>query len=205
MVQAKNIIIGITGTMTSGKGALKYFLVHRGFKSIRNTSLILAEGLKKRVDMSNRDNWLDLVVELRKKQVMEVLSKESEKNIKENNRYVICPIRHPADIKYLKDKYNALIIFIDSPYKMRYRRTLLKGLGSGLKEGDFKKKDEFEYSPTSKDKKYLPNISKCKKLSDEIIINDKSLNDLNKKLERILRKYKIPAIEDTGAYEDFDM
>jgi dephospho-CoA kinase len=205
MVKAKNIVICITGTMTSGKAALQYFLVNRGFKAIRNTTPILEEGLKRKLDMSNRQNWIDLLVEMRKKKGLEVLAKQSAKEIKLDERYVICPIRHPADIKFFKKNYHALIIFIDAPFETRYKRTLLKELGSKLTINEFRLKDDLENNPTVNDKKYLPNVGECKKLADEIINNDKSLNDLNEKLEKILRKNKIPDMEDTGVFEDFDM
>jgi hypothetical protein len=51
----------------------------------------------------------------------------------------------------------------------------------------------------------LPNICECKKLADEIIENTGTLNELNKKLEHILRKYKIPEKIDEGAFEGFDV
>ncbi len=205
MVQAQNIIIGITGTISAGKAALRYFLVDRGFKSIRLTRPIFEEGLKRKIDLSNRENWINLDIELRKKNGMNFLAKKATKRIKEKERYVICPIRHPTDIKYLKDNYNALIIFVDAPFKTRFKRTFLKELGGGLTEKEFKSKDDCENNPEGKDKKYSSNISACKKLSDEIIINNKSLNYLNQQLEKILRKYKIPDLVDTTTYEDFDM
>jgi dephospho-CoA kinase len=205
MPRAKTLVIGITGTMTAGKAAIRYFLIDKGFKSIRHTRPILKEGLARKLDMSDRQHWLDIVIEMRKKRGMDVLAQLATEQIKEGERYLVCPLRHPADIKLLKKKYNALILFIDAPSKMRYTRTLMKELGSGLTEAQFIKKDKFEHNPTGADKKYLPNIAACKKLADEVLINDGSLTELNKKLETILRKYKIPELVDTGAYEDFEI
>ncbi len=205
MVKAKNIVIGITGTMTSGKAAIQYFLVDRGFKSIRFTRPILKEGLKRKYDMTNRKNWLKILVGIRKENGIDVMARYAANKIKENERYVICPIRTPIDIKYLKKKYNALIIFIDAPFEVRYKRTFLKELGSNITKAEFRKKDDFENNPSGKNLKFLPNISECKKLADEIIINDGNLNELNEKLEKILRKYKIPNLIDTDSYDDFDI
>jgi len=205
MVKAKNIVIGITGTMTSGKAAIRYFLIDRGFISIRFTRPILNEGLKRKKDMTNRDNWLKILAEIRRKKGTDILSKMASKKIKENERYVVCPIRYPEDIKYFKKLYNALVIFIDAPFDTRYKRTLVKELGSNMSKDEFKKKDKFEASPTGKDKKYLPDMNGCRKLADEIIMNDGSLNKLNEKLEKILRKYKIPDLINTDSYDDFDI
>lgn len=205
MPRAQTLVIGVTGTMTSGKAAIRYFLVDRGFKSIRHTHSILREGLRLGKEMSKRENWVEVGVKMRKEKGIDILAQLSAKKIKEGERYVVCPLRHPADIKFLKEKYTALIIFVDAPFKTRYIRTLLKEQGAGLTEKDFKRKDEVENAPSGKDKKFLTNINACKKLADEIIMNDKGLSLLNQKLDAILRKYKIPDIEDTGAYEDFDI
>jgi dephospho-CoA kinase len=191
--------------MTSGKGAVQYFLVDRGFEYIRNTEPIFEEGQKRKMDMSNRQNWLDIIVQMRKKKGADILAKEASKKIDEESRYVIAPIRHPIDIKYLKKKYNALIIYVDAPLLTRYKRTFLSESGRGMTKDEFLKKDASECSPTGSDKEYLPHISACKKLADEIISNDGSLNDLNSQLEKILRKYNIPDIEDKGYQEGFDV
>jgi len=205
MVSTKTLVIGITGTMTSGKGALNYFLIDRGFKSIRLTQPILSKGLKEKKDMGNRKNWLDILVEMRKKDGVDILAKLAAKQIEPEGRYVLCPIRNPADIKYLKKNYDALIFYVDSPFKLRYRRTFLKETVSSMSEEEFKKKDDLENNPSGKDKDFLPNISACKELADEVIENEKSLNDLNKELDKILRQYHIQKIEDQGYLEGFEV
>ncbi|MBU0976645.1 MAG: hypothetical protein ABIE03_02255 [Patescibacteria group bacterium] len=205
MGQAGTLVIAITGTMTSGKAAVKYFLVDKGFKYIRHTDPILQEGLKRKLDMKDRQNWIDVLVDMRKKSGLEVLSQLATKQITEGERYVICPIRHPADIKYLKKKYDALVIFIDSQFDTRYTRTFLKELGGGMTKAEFKQKDDNENNPSGADKKYLPNIAACRDLSDIVIDNDASLNDLNKNLTKFLEKRQITDIVDTGTFDDFEI
>ena len=205
---AKNsskLVILITGTMTAGKAALKYFLVDKGFKYIRHTDPILQEGLSKKIDMKKRENWIKVLVDMRKRDGNEVLSKLADEKVKDGDRFVICPIRHPEDIKYFKKRYNTIIIFIDAPFDIRYKRTFLKEMGSTLTKEEFKKKDDKENNPNGIYKEYLPNINECRKLADHIINNDSSLNDLNKDLEDFLRSKGITALIDTGAYDDFEM
>ena len=203
MGKAKTLVIGVAGTMTSGKAAVEYFLVSRGFKSIKMTEPILEEGMKRKLDMKDRSNWLKIMVEMRKKQTKSILAEIASQQIQEDERYVICPIRYSEDIKYLKKQYDSLILFIDAPTPLRYRRTFLKAIELGMTESEFKKKDSFERNPTGKDKEYLSNVEACRKLADEVIVNEGSLDILNQKLDAVLRKYHIPDIEDTGAYEDF--
>jgi len=201
MVSTKNLIIGITGTMTSGKGALEFFLVNRGFKHVRLTQPIIDYGISLKSDMTDRSKWQEIIIDFRKKQGLDILAKKASEKFEEGERYVVSPIRNPEDIKYLKKNYNALIIFIDAPFEDRYKRTFLKDLGRPLSKEEFKEKDDSENEPSGENKKYFPNINECKKLADEIIINDGTLNDLNEKLDKVMRKYRIPDVYDTDIYE----
>ena len=81
----------------------------------------------------------------------------------------------------------------------------MKEITKGLTKEEFTQKDKTEFNPKGKNKKYLPNMTKCKELADETIYNDGSLNDLNAKLERILRKHKLPDIEDNSHMDDVEM
>lgn len=205
MNRAKTLVICITGTMTSGKDALRFFLTNYGFKSIRHTSPIFEFGEKNGFDMTKRENWIKADILIRKKNGLDGLAKIVSKEIKEGERYIICPVRHPADIKYFKEKFNAIVFYIDAPFDLRYRRTMLKELGSNLTKDEFKKKDDEEMFPTGKDKKFKTNILECKKYADEIINNDSTLNQLNENVVNLMRKYKIPVSEDMGVYEDFEV
>ncbi|MDD3647083.1 MAG: hypothetical protein PHS44_01090 [Candidatus Dojkabacteria bacterium] len=202
---AGTLVIAVTGTMTSGKAAVKYFLVDKGFQYIRHTDPILQEGLKRKLDMKDRQNWIDVLVDMRKKEGMDILSKKASKLITEGERYVICPIRHPAEIEYLKKKYDALVIFVEADFDTRYKRTFLKELGGGMTKEEFKAKDDQENNPKGPDREYLPNLSACKKLADIVIDNDGSLNDLNLKLTKFLEKRQITDIVDTGTFDDFEI
>ncbi len=191
--------------MTSGKGAVRYFFIDKGFKSIRHTKPLLDEAMKRKIDVKDKERWLNLSTEMRREQGLDILSKISAEQIEEDERYVVCPLRHPADIKFFKEQYDALIIYVDAPFDTRYKRTLMKDFDTVLTEEEFKRKDEEENDPTGPDAKYKANINACKELSDEYVMNDGSINDLYKKLEDIMRKHSIPEMHDTGQYEDFDM
>ncbi len=205
MSNTKPLVIGLTGTMTSGKGAVQYFLVDRGFTYIRHTEPIFSKGEEKGLDMSDRKNWIKIAVEMRKEKGKEVFAKMAADRIKQDDRYVIAPLRYSEDIKYLKDKFDAIILYIDAPLETRYKRTFLSEKGIGMTKDEFMKRNDFECNPTGDDKELLPNVSKCKDLADEIVINDGSLNELNEKLEKIFRKYKIANVEDKGYQEGFDV
>ncbi len=204
-MRTKTLIIVISGTMTSGKGAVQYFLSSKGFKSIRFTRPVLHEGLKRQLNMTEKKNWEKITIEMRKKHGKDILARMASKLIKPGERYVICPVRYSVDIQYLKEKYNPIVIFVDAPFEKRYRRTFLKDPSINLSLDDFKKIDQNEKYPKDPDREYKSNIEECRKLKDVEINNDGTLNDLNAKLETILRKYNISEVKDDGVYEDFEM
>jgi dephospho-CoA kinase len=104
-----------------------------------------------------------------------------------NNLIVIIDgIRNPGEVEYLKKKFgkNFVLIAVDAPKELRFKRLLER-----KKEGDPKTFEEFnEIDETDNGKnqpEYGQRVGECLKLADYLIINDGSLDELNKKLEKI--------------------
>jgi dephospho-CoA kinase len=79
-----------------------------------------------------------------------------------------------------------VLIVVDAPREIRFRRLLER-----KKEEDPKTFEEFlEIDETDLGKnqpEYGHNVEECLKLADYLIINDGSINELNKKLEEIAK------------------
>lgn len=199
------IVICITGTMASGKGAVQYFLINKGFKHIRITDPIFEEMKLKKLSPNERKNWVNIDKEMRKKSGKDALAQIASKKIEQGERYVVCPIRHPEDIKYMKKNYKAKVIFVDAPIEDRFKRTYYKEVPSSMTLEEFKKRDDAENNPSGEEKEFLTNINECKKLSDFIIENKGTLNQLNNEVDKIMRSIGIPDTQDESIYEDFEM
>jgi dephospho-CoA kinase len=185
-------IIGITGTLASGKTSVKDFFLSR-FPSSYFISLsdIIEEELLKEGKELKRENFIEKGNELRKRYgdqiLVEVVTLTLPEKI-EKQFLIIDGIRNPGEVEFLRKKFGKdfVLIAVDAPREIRFRRLLER-----KKEEDPKTFEEFlEIDETDLGKnqpEYGQNVEECLKLSDYLIINDGSINELNKKLEEIAR------------------
>jgi dephospho-CoA kinase len=185
-------IIGITGTLASGKTSVKDFFLSR-FPSSYFISLsdIIEEELLKEGKELKRENFIEKGNELRKRYgdqvLVEVVTLTLSEKI-EKQFLIIDGIRNPGEVEFLRKKFGKdfILIAFDAPREIRFRR-----LRERKKEGDPKTFEEFlEIDETDLGKnqpEYGQNVEECLKLADYLIINDGSVNELNKKLEEIAK------------------
>jgi len=183
-------IIGITGTLASGKTSVKDFFLSR-FSSSYFVSLseIIKEELLKEGKELKRENFVEKGNELRRKYGNHVLAEVATLTLPkeiENCIVIIDGIRNPGEVEYLREKFGKdfVLIGVDAPRELRFKRMLER-----RKEGDPQTYQEFlemdERDMGKNQPEYGQNAEACLKLADYLIINDKSLEDLNEKLEEI--------------------
>jgi dephospho-CoA kinase len=183
-------IIGITGTLASGKTSVKDFFLSR-FSSSYFISLsdIIKEELLKEGKELKRENFIEKGNELRKRYGSQILVEVATLTLPKNTNnliVIIDGIRNPGEVEYLKKKFgkNFVLIAVDAPKELRFKRLLERN-----KEGDPKTFEEFnEIDETDNGKnqpEYGQRVGECLKFADYLIINDGSLDELNKKLEKI--------------------
>jgi len=183
-------IIGITGTLASGKTSVKDFFLSR-FPSSYFVSLseIIKEELLKEGKELKRENFIEKGNELRKRYGSQILAEAATLTLPKdaNNQLIIVDgVRNPGEVEYLRRKFgkNFVLIAVDAPKELRFKRLLER-----KKEGDPKNFEEFEEIDEIDNGKNQPEygqkVGECLKLADYLIINDGSLDELNKKLEEI--------------------
>ncbi len=97
-------------------------------------------------------------------------------------RAVISGIRFPNDIKFFKSKLGDkfINIFVYAPRKLRYQRTIERKREDMPKSyTEFVKQDKLEEK--------IFHLKQTKELSDFIIYNDKSAEETEKQLDKILK------------------
>jgi len=176
------MIIGLTGTMSAGKGELAKYLKAKGFE-YHSYSKILIEEAKKRGIEPTRKNLQKLGNDIKKeKKNLGILSKMILDNIK-TDKAIADGVRNPDEIRELR-KNGAVIIAIDAPQKLRFKR-----LQNRSREGDpktfedFKKLDDKENQGVTKGQQ----INQCINMADYTMMNDKTLDDLRMAIEKILK------------------
>lgn len=186
------MIIGITGTLGAGKGAVAECLVkHHNFTylSVRN---FLAQEVINRGFIVNRDTITKVSNELRAQHgsgwiVEQVLSRAigQTKSLRQKN-IVIESIRSIGEAQMLKSK-DAKLWSVDADIKTRYQRIV--GRASETDKVTFEKfvsDEKREMESTDSDKQ---NIAAVMAMADVIFRNDGTREELFAQVEKELKKY----------------
>lgn len=181
------MIIGISGSIAAGKETLTEFLRKKGFIYIE-TRKILEEELEKRNLELTRENLQNIGDELRKREGVGVLMKRILDKIDIKKNYIIDSIRNSGEVDFLRKAVKDFVLIgIDAPQKLRFERIMKRGKPGDPKTWkDFLKMDERDFF--DKTNPMGQQTGKCIKIADFVIINDGSLEDSMKKIEKVWLK-----------------
>jgi len=175
------LIIGITGTLGAGKGTAVDFLVKEmGFKhySVRS---FLADEIRDRGLVVNRDSMVMVANDLRSANSPSyIIEKLYEQAAMNKGNCVIESIRTPGEISALRRKGNFVLLAIDAEQELRYNR-----IHKRKSETDQVSFDTFvsnEDREMHSDDPNRQNLAECIRQADHIICNDGSIADLNEQL-----------------------
>lgn len=179
------IIIGITGTIGSGKSSASKILVDNGFIHI-SVRHYLEMKLEEEKMIAKRENLAYMANKLRKENGEDAIIKGLyQLALKKDKPVVIESIRAVAEKNYLQ-KNNKKVIAITAPLKTRYERIKERGLiTDDVSFEQFKLQEEAEANNLQGHKQ---NLNQTIKGSDYVIENNKDLDDLKKKLFEVLEK-----------------
>ena len=181
------IIIGITGTLGAGKGTIVDFLVkEKGFSHYSVRGFIIEEIKKRKLEV-NRDNMVVVANDLREKNnsayIAEQLYERAKKSV---NNCIIESLRTIGEVESLKAKGNFYLFAVDADAKTRYERiSERKSETDNISYETFVENEKREMDSNDLNKQ---NISACIKLADFVLLNNGTIEDLNKKVEEIINE-----------------
>lgn len=188
MTNNQQIIIGITGTLGAGKGAVVEYLKTKGFKHFSVREFLIAE-IKKRNMPVNRDSMVIVANDLREKKypgyIVECLYQKAKES---NNNAIIESLRNTGEVETLKQNGNFYLLAVDADPKNRYGRII--GRQSETDKISFEKFLADEQREMSASDAYSQNIGACMKMADFILLNNETFKELNQQIEKILGKIK---------------
>ena len=185
------MIIGLIGKNAAGKGEVANYLKSKGFVYYSLSDVIREEATKSGLEHS-RDNLIKLGNQLRKKYDPSYLAQQINKKIKQqlknkNQNFVIDSIRSPFEAKELMKNKGFILIGIDAPVELRFKRLLeRKRLGDAKTLEEFKKQEGRENLKSDTNQQ----LDATFKLAKRIIVNNGSLKELDKKIDKLLIKLK---------------
>jgi len=179
------MIIGVTGTMASGKDSVSDYLKEKGFFHFSLSDAIRAE-CDKRGLPKDRDTLRNLGNELREKQGAGVLAKFALEAIEKSGakNAVITSIRNPEEVKLLKKRGGFIFLAVDAPVELRYKRAKSRHREDDFVDFEtFKKQEKMEMAGGPGKQ----NLGEVMAMADHILINDGTMENLRKKIDLILK------------------
>lgn len=182
----QDMIIGLTGTMGSGKAEIAKYLKSKGFEHYVYSDILRDIANQKKIEPT-RENLQKLGTYIKRKtKNWGILSKRISEKIK-SDKVVVDGIRNIDEIKEFRKKGNFYLIGVDAPQRMRYSRMRKR-----KREGDpktfweFKRLDNIENRGKTKGQE----INKCFEMADFMIQNTGSLKELGEKIDQTLVSLK---------------
>jgi len=184
------VVIGITGTIGAGKGTVVEYLINR--KNFKHFSArgFLTEEIERRGLENNRDNMVTVANELREKNSPSFVADELLKRALESvQNCVLESLRTVGEIESLRKKGNFTLLAVDADPKIRYQRIL--GRSSVTDNIGFEKFLSDEEREMDSDDPNKQNLRRCIEMADFRIENNGTVEELNSKLEEILKVIRI--------------
>lgn len=180
------IIIGITGTLGAGKGTVVDYLVkNKNFKHFSARGLLIEE-IEKRGLENNRDSMVLVANDLREKFGPGYIAEELFRRASESSdNAVIESLRTIGEIEILRKKGNFTLLAVDADPKIRYER--ISSRGSSTDNVSFEKFLADEQREMESKDPNKQNLGECIKKADFVIDNNRSMEELNEKIEKILQ------------------
>ncbi len=175
------MFIGLTGYMGSGKGEITKILEKEGYKYILLSNAVREEATRRGVEHT-RENLQEVGNSLRKEFGAGVLGLKIREKIKleGGENWVIDGIRNPAEIDELKKLAEFYLVGV-----MANKELLVKRIISRARESDVKVEAEILAKIEREEGKGEPSdgqqVRKCLERVDYLIINEGTLEDLQKK------------------------
>jgi len=211
------LIIGVVGQIASGKGILVSYLTEKlGFTSFSLSSAVHREIEKKGIKKYTRQMLQDVGDEMRRREGDEVLARrvieaiqkqtieDRKSKVKKNlfsifnyqppssifyhrQSIIIDGIRNPAEIEFLRNNSNFILIGVKANRELRFKRLLFRGKEWDPKTyEDFLKVDRRDIGVGQN--KSGQQVGKCLAYCDYMLTNNKDVKDFQGKVEKLMKK-----------------
>ncbi|MFT4970193.1 MAG: dephospho-CoA kinase [Chitinophagales bacterium] len=181
------MIIGITGTIGSGKDTLMELLKNEyGFKhySVRQ---YLTEKLDEEGIELNRTSMTNLANALREENHPAYIIEQLFNKAKEaGGNAVIESIRTPGEVEFLKEHADFHLFAVDADPNLRYERVQIRK--SATDRVDFNTFMAEEQREMSNDEPHMQNIAACVRLASQRFRNNATIDMFYKRVRKSLEK-----------------
>jgi len=179
------MIIGIVGSIASGKDTVADYLKEKGFQAV-SLSDMLREIMKQENIEITIPNMTEYGNKLRNSKGNGFLAQKAYESINKD-KAILTSIRQVGEVEFLKSKPDFYLIKLDAPIEDRLKRLVKRD-----RDGDVKNLEELKVieAKQADGKGGDMNMNKCFEMADYTIINDGNFEDLYKKVDELIAKLK---------------
>lgn len=189
------MIIGVTGYLCAGKDTIgDYLKKEKNFIHISLSDFIKEELEERNMDTS-RENFRNHANKQRENHGNGYFAKKAVEKIDNSQNYVVTSIRHPSEIEALRENKLFRMLFVDADQKTRHERLLKRNDHKDEESKSFEKFKENEKKEENKEGSGQQ-LSKCKEMSDIMISNDSTFEELYKNLDEIVNAVAIDILKE---------
>ena len=176
------MLIGLTGSNASGKGAVADHLREKSFGS-HSLSDVIRNEIRTRGDELTRENLIETGNDLRRRFGPSILAERILAGTDDDRHLVIDSIRNPAEVATLRAGGHFRLISIQADPKLRFRRIQERG-----REGDPETYDDFLVleNREAKGDPNSQNLVQVEELADHTIENNGTLDELHEKVDGLV-------------------
>ncbi|MBI4050627.1 MAG: AAA family ATPase [Candidatus Doudnabacteria bacterium] len=181
------MLIGVTGTLASGKDTLSSYLTKNKDFFHFSLSDAIREECDKRGLPKDRDTLVNLGNDLRAAFGSDILARRAVEAVQRNKakNAVLTSIRNPIEAEFLKKLPSFVLISVNAPIKVRYERIVSRKRASDFVDfKTFRAQEEKEMSGTAREQ----DLKKVMTMADYNLINDGTLEEFHKNIETVLGK-----------------
>lgn len=179
------MILGLTGSMGAGKGEVVKILERWGFKYITLSKMVRAEAQRLGIP-EEREKLMAVGDQMRAQEGFGVLAKRALETIQKEggDKWVVDGIRNPAEIDELRKSPDAHIVGLQANQDILVDRIIKRARPSDAKTPEDIihriKKEWGDGEPEGGQQ-----VGKCMQKVDRIIVNEGTLEELEKKFEAV--------------------
>ncbi|MCX6235518.1 MAG: AAA family ATPase [Bacteroidetes bacterium] len=183
------LIIGITGTLGAGKGAIVEYLVEKEHFNHFSVREFLTEKIFHRGLPVNRDSMTLVANELRTRHSPSyIIDQLYERASRSGRDCVIESIRTPGEVESLRKKGNFYLFSVDAHPLIRYERIVVRNSNTDrISFETFLDNEQREMSSADPNKQ---NILWCIRHADYSLINDGTKEELYRRVKTVMEEIR---------------
>lgn len=182
------MIIGVTGLIGSGKGAVAEILVKKGFVKLGHSGVIDEELIRRGMAPGVRDNQVRVANEMREKYGSGYWAKKLVESIRDGENYIVEGFRNIGEIKEFRKRNDFILLGVAAGRRRRMGWVVKRG-----RPGDPKTFEEFlevEMRDFLQPGNYGQQNALCFSASDRFVQNEGSLEELKEQIEKFIDELK---------------